>query len=120
MKKLLAAAFAATLTATPALAQDAGGYGNTAHKEMLAGDYEEAERELRSAALTDVGARINLAQIFAKTDREAEALILLRSVLENDDILLETVDGELISSHDVADVLMARMGAGSMMASAER
>ncbi|WP_265563553.1 hypothetical protein [Sphingomicrobium arenosum] len=121
MRRLtLAAAALTAMTATPALAQQ-GGYGSdTAFEEMMAGDYDRAERKLLESARTDVGARINLAQIFASSGRERQAAILLRSVMTNDDIALEGVDGRILSSHDVAQTLLGRMGQAEMLASAER
>lgn len=116
--------FAATLlTATPVIAQQAPAQpakdlSVTAYEAMSAGDYSAAEERLRETARTDVGARINLAQIFADTGREREALILLRSVLDNRDIALEGVDGDIMSSHRVANVLLQRMGATERMADA--
>lgn len=117
----LAAAVLTAMTATPALAQQ-GGYGtpDTAFEEMMAGDYDAAETKLLESARTDVGARINLAQIFATSGRERQAAVLLRSVMQNDDIPLEGVDGRILSSHDVAETLLGRMGATEMLASNER
>ncbi|MCJ8190286.1 hypothetical protein [Sphingomicrobium aestuariivivum] len=114
----LAAAVLTAMTATPALAQP-GGYGtpDTAFEEMMAGDYDAAETKLLESARTDVGARINLAQIFATSGREPQAAVLLRSVMQNDDIPLEGVDGRILSSHDVAETLLGRMGATEMLAS---
>ena len=119
--KILTAAMAATfLSASPAMAQDRTPDENqTAFAEMMAGDYDAAEKKLLESARTNVGARINLAQIFARQGKMREALVLLRSVKDNDDIALEGVEGDILSSHQVADVLMQRMGARDAMAAAE-
>lgn len=120
MKILFAAAAIAALSISPAAAQERGYEpSETAFAEMMAGDYDAAERKLLETARTDVGARINLAQIFERKGKTREALVLLRSVKENDDIVLEGVDGDILSSHQVADVLLLRMGARDAMASAE-
>ncbi|MEN3971647.1 hypothetical protein WJS89_03085 [Sphingomicrobium sp. XHP0235] len=122
MKRILALTAAAAAFAAPAAAQDKGfGGPDIAFEEMMAGNYDAAERKLLQSARTDVGARINLAQVFAMKGKEREALILLRSVKDNDDIALEGAEGEILSSHRVADVLLARMGESpAYMASAER
>ena len=119
--KILTAAMAATLlSVSPATAQDRTPDENqTAFAEMMAGDYDAAEKKLLESARTNVGARINLAQIFARQGKMREALVLLRSVKDNDDIALEGVEGDILSSHQVADVLMQRMGARDAMAAAE-
>ena len=120
MKTLFVALAATALSATPALAQEPSYEpSKTAFAEMMAGDYDAAEKKLLETAKTDVGARINLAQIFARKGKMREALILLRSVKDNDDIALEGVDGDILSSHQIADVLLQRMGARDAMAAAD-
>lgn len=121
MRMTMLVALATTMGATPAITQDKGEeLSPTAYKAMAAGDYDAAERKLRETAREDVGARINLAQIFADTGREREALVLLRSVLDNDDIALEGIEGDILSSHRVATVLLQRMGSPERMATAGR
>ena len=118
---LFISTFVAALVATPAMAQDSGfARPDVAFEEMMAGDYEAAEAKLLQTARTDVGARINLAQIFAKKGKMREAMILLRSVRDNDDIALEGAEGQILSSHRVADALLQRMGAREALASNER
>ncbi|NNC47005.1 MAG: hypothetical protein HKO13_01040 [Sphingomonas sp.] len=115
---------AAVLLANPSIGVDPKGYGTdqneNGYNAIEAGDLEAAEMAIMASGREDAAAKLNLAYIYAKTDRQAEAGALLRDVLSEDAVDLEAMSGNVHSSHAVAATLMQRLGdAGSRAASVD-
>ena len=97
------------LCSSGALAQQLTVIGHGAEslgaQAIMAGDYAGAEQQIRAADVSkfDPARQINLGVVLAKTGRAAEAEKLFKRVLVEDPVDLTTVNGQTISSHEVAD-----------------
>jgi hypothetical protein len=102
----------AALGSTVALAQTGGATGSYAASAISSGNLTEAERVLQPASRTDAAdpARlINIATVYARTQRKAEAREALMRVQSLPAEELELADGASYSSHAVARTLLARL-----------
>lgn len=80
---------------------------------ITAGDYSSAERILQPASYADAAdpARlINMATVYARTQRVAEARQALLRVQALPDEALELDNGASYSSHKLAGVMLGRIG----------
>lgn len=99
MRTLLFLGLAASLAA-PAIASDRTGY-----QAIATGDYQKAEEELlveRRIFPRRPELMINLAAVYARTGRKAEAAALYRTALNSAAVDMALPDGNVSSSHIVA------------------
>ncbi|OWK32910.1 tetratricopeptide repeat protein [Sphingomonas mucosissima] len=99
MRIMLFLSLAAGLAA-PALATDRTGY-----KAIAAGDYQKAEETLlveRRIFPRRPELMINLATVYARTGRVAEAAALYRAAMQVEPVEMMLPDGMVSSSHEVA------------------
>ncbi len=99
-KMMMIGAVVACAAAMPAMAKDRSGYTSIA-----AGSLSEAETTLnaeRAIFPERPELMLNLAAIYARTDRAAQARSLYDGVLARDAVALELSNGSVVSSHDVA------------------
>lgn len=98
----------AAMIASPALAADRIGY-----EAIAAGDLSRAERALsaeRAIFPRRPEVLLNLAAIYARTNRAAQARALYDDVLTAAPVALDVADGYTLSSHDVAQRGLSRLG----------
>lgn len=108
---LIAAAAPLFLLAVPAQAQ---GFETTASATIERGALPKAERILKNQ-LRQRGEQpellINLASIYARTGRDAEARALYRRVLDQQDVPMDLSSGAAAGSHAIARAGLKRLGA---------
>lgn len=112
IKKLAVAVATAVIAATPALAQD--GAVRLAHDAIVGGNYVKAERLLSAERQIYPGSAevlVNLAAVYAATGRQMQAATLYRQVLDRDPVLLDRGDKSVVSSHQIAQAGLGRIGA---------
>lgn len=100
MRTFLTLALVAGCLASPAAARDRTGY-----QAIAAGDYQAAEKTLlaeRRIFPSRPELMINLATVYARTDRLSEAAALYRTALASDAVEMAMPDGDVTSSHAVA------------------
>ena len=105
--KLATLALIAAVTATPALARDTTGF-----HAIAAGDLGAAEQTLKAERRIypqRPELMLNLAFVYARTGRVAEASALYRAVLSRDEVMLETPAGAEASSHAIATAGLGRV-----------
>lgn len=108
MRKTIVALIGAATLATPALASDRTGY-----QAIAAGDYSAAEATLtaeRRIFPRRPELMINLATVYARTGRTAEAASLYRAALSAADVEMAMPDGAVTSSRLVAQRGLDRLG----------
>ncbi len=117
MRKILASiVLAAPLALTPAAQAQTVEQPN-AHLAIAAGDYDLAERQLLAEqrifpARPEV--MLNLAAVYARTGRVAEARALYHRVLALKPVAMDLSDGEIDASHAVARRGIRLLDAGQM------
>jgi Flp pilus assembly protein TadD len=86
--------------------------GSLGTDAILVGNYELAERQLRSSYVSkyDPARALNLGTVLMKTGRTDQAMKQFRRVLLEDDIDLELADGRTVSSHKAARHALANIG----------
>lgn len=106
----LVAAAPLTLIAVPGHAQQR--HDAVARTQIVAGDYDFAERKL----VADLRVRpdspellLNLAAVYAMTDRANEARSLYQRVLQQDDVLMDLSGERTASSHAIAQRGLSRL-----------
>ncbi len=108
MRMLIGATVAAaTVMAVPAMAKDRNGY-----QAIAAGDLSQAQATLareRAIYPNRPELMLNQAAVFARTGRIAEARALYGEVLARDAVALDLPDGNVASSHAVAERGMMRL-----------
>lgn len=95
---------AAAGVAAPAMAQDSWPQ-RTGFQEIAAGNFLGAERTLleeRRANPKSPELMLNLAAVYAKTGRAADARALYDAVLQEKPIAMDMPSGAILSSHTVA------------------
>ena len=108
MNKWIMASLVAAALATPALAADRTGF-----QAIAAGDYRAAEETLvneRRIFPRRPELMINLAAVYARTGRAAEAASLYRAALSADDVEMAMPNGNVASSRRVAQRGLDRLG----------
>ncbi len=106
--RIFTVAFA--LAATPVAAQ--GGAIRTAHEALARGDYARAERVLVAERRIFPGkseVTLNLAAVYARTDRAPLAVSLYERVLADDDVLMDIDAGGTVSAHRLAKAALRRL-----------
>ena len=100
------------LLAIPAQAQT---FETAASATIKSGDYSEAEsilqRQLRHRP-DRPELLLNLAAVYANTDRPAEARALYRKVLSSDSVEMELRSGAVADSHAIARAGLRTLGSG--------
>lgn len=93
--------------------------GPYAHATIQRGDYIAAERKLIAEARVFPNkpeVLLNMAAIYAKTGRNAEARALYNRVLALQSVAMDVVDGQVAPSHLVAERGLHRLQSAQMAA----
>ena len=101
-------AAAAALIATGAMAQERTGY-----RQIAAGNFAAAQSELEAETRTyprRPDLLLNLAAVYRRSGRTADARELYRSVLARPDAGMDLPDGRVASSHALAHAGLDRLG----------
>ncbi len=111
---LLALGACATVPGGSRLANSEIGYspGSLGYAAIESGDWATAEAQLTASRVddSDPARLLNLAHVYAKTGRIAEAQALYEQVAAGkDDGLFELSDGTVVSSRDAAKRALARV-----------
>ena len=104
---MIAALVIAASVAGPAQARDRVGY-----QAIAAGSLTQAERTLdaeRAIFPDRPELMLNLAAVYARTGREAQARALYADVLDRGDVAMDLADGSVVSSHALAHKALARL-----------
>jgi len=107
MRWIVAVAIGATALAGTAVAQDRNGY-----HAITAGEWQVAEQRLqheRRIYPDRPELMLNLAAIYGRTGRIAEARALYASVLDRRSVMMDMPDGVVRSSHDLAGRALNRL-----------
>ncbi|MES2337481.1 MAG: tetratricopeptide repeat protein [Pseudomonadota bacterium] len=110
MVRIMGFTAAAVLLASPALAQD--GAIRTAHAAIASGDFIRAEQVLTAEQRVfpdSPEVLINLAAVYARTGRVAQAAALYRHVLSRADVLMDQSGDRTASSHLIARTGLQRV-----------
>lgn len=110
--RLAGVAVAVMLLATPAMARDRTGY-----QAIAAGDLAGAERTIvaeRRIFPQRPELMLNLAVVYERTGRVAEARAMYRSVLASAPVAMEMPSGASVSSHLVATAGLAKIGGDTL------
>ncbi len=112
--KIAGGAAIAALASVSAVAADgpAARDGSYAGSAIASGEYVEAERMLQPASYADArdpARLINLATVYARTERFGEARAALDRVHQLPDEMLLLADGVSYSSHKVASAMIHRL-----------
>lgn len=100
MRSILVLAALAAIPVSAAAAQD-----QVAYRAIKNADYSAAETHLASqvaAGEREPGVLLNLAAVYSKTGRGAEAVAMYRMVQAEKNVLMEAANGAPIWSHEVA------------------
>lgn len=100
MRVILVSAALAAAPVTAAFAQD-----QVAFEALTKANYSVAEQQLApqvAAGEREPGVLLNLAAVYLRTGRSAEAIRLYRIVQAEENVLMDPVSGDPIWSHDVA------------------
>ena len=111
---------AAAVTAVLAMAAPVHAKDRTGYKAIAAQDYAKAERRLvaeRRIFPDKPELLLNLAAVYLKTGRVAEARALYAEVLDRPATMMDTTSGRSLSSHDIASVAVASLDRGTAVAS---
>ncbi|WP_341207872.1 tetratricopeptide repeat protein [uncultured Sphingomonas sp.] len=106
-KLMLSALVLGTVMATPASGKDRVGY-----QAIAAGSLAKAEQTItaeRAIFPERPELMLNLAAIYARTGREAQARTLYAEVLDRDAVAMDMADGSVRTSHQLARTGMARL-----------
>jgi thioredoxin-like negative regulator of GroEL len=113
MRMVVLGAVAVCVAAAPAYA--AGDPVQMSRAAIVRGDYAAAEKMLSAERRVYPGrpeVLLNLAAVYANTGRVAQAADLYRSVLSEDDVLMNVTSDRVASAHDIASRGLMRLGAG--------
>jgi Flp pilus assembly protein TadD len=117
MRKFLASiVVAAPLALTPAAQAQTAEQPN-AHLAIASGDYASAERQLLAEQRiypTRPEVMLNLAAVYSKTGRVAEARAMYHRVLAAKPVAMDVADGQVTASHAVAQRGMRLLDAAQM------
>lgn len=106
-KLMLSALVLGTAVATPAIAKDRVGY-----QAIAAGSLAKAEQTInaeRAIFPERPELMLNLAAVYARTGREAQARALYADVLDREAVAMDLADGSVRTSHQLARMGMARL-----------
>jgi Flp pilus assembly protein TadD len=99
----------AAAVAVPAAAKDRSGY-----QQIATGSLSGAEQTLnaeRAIFPNKPELLLNLAVVYSRTGREAQARAMYNQVLDREAVALDLADGSTASSHDIALRGLSRLGA---------
>lgn len=119
MRAVIASLVVAAPLALSPVAQAEKLAGPYAHATIQRGDYATAERKLRAEARVFPNkpeVLLNLAAIYAKTGRPAEARALYNRVLALQPVAMDVVDGQVAPSHLIATRGVRQLDAAQMAA----
>lgn len=117
MSKLLVATILMAALASPALAGSAVARDRTGYQAIAAGDLASAERSLiaeRRIFPQRPELMLNLAAVYARTGKIAEARALYDAALNVPAVELDVAGGKVATSHDVARVGQAMLNDGQI------
>jgi thioredoxin-like negative regulator of GroEL len=100
---VIAAAGAAAMVGGPAMAQERA--VRASHAAIVTGDLRSAEQMLvaeRRIFPKRAELLLNLAAVYARSNRTGEAAALYDQVLAGDDALMDVAEGRTLSAHSVA------------------
>lgn len=106
-----------TAVASPVMAGSATAKDRTGYRAIAAGDLAKAERNLvaeRRIFPQRPELMLNLAAVYARTGRVAEARALYDAALIAPAVELDVAGGNVASSHDVARAGQAMLGTGQI------
>ncbi|WP_022687681.1 tetratricopeptide repeat protein [Sphingomonas phyllosphaerae] len=106
-KLMIPALAIATMVAVPAFAKDRVGY-----QAIAAGSMVDAERTLqaeRAIFPERPELMLNLAAVYARTGRDAQARALYGEVLGSEPVAMDMADGSVQSSHALAQKGLSRL-----------
>lgn len=109
-----AAAVAALAVAAPVHAKDRNGF-----QAIAAQDYTKAERRLQAERRifpNKPELMLNLAAVYLKTGRSAEARALYAQVLDQPAVEMDMPSGRVLSSHAVAELALGSIGQSTAIA----
>jgi len=111
-------AFSAVGSAVPSAGQSNGAPGVYAVSAITAGEFAQAEKILQPENHEDArdpARLINIATVYARTQRYAQAREALRIVSDLPSEPLELSDGKSYSSHLIASTLLQRLDRGTQL-----
>lgn len=117
MRKFLTVVLLTAAFANPALAGSASARDRTGYQAIAAGDLASAERSLvaeRRIFPQRPELMLNLAAVYARTGRVAEARALYEAALSAPAVELDVVGGKVATSHDVARAGQAMLSNGQI------
>jgi thioredoxin-like negative regulator of GroEL len=106
-KRMIPALVIATIVAVPAMAKDRVGY-----QAIAAGSMADAERTIRAERAIfpeRPELMLNLAAVYARTGRDAQARALYGEVLDRAPVAMDLADGSVQSSHVLAQKGLSRL-----------
>jgi Flp pilus assembly protein TadD len=106
-KLMIPAIVLATMMAAPAMAKDRVGY-----QAIAAGSMADAERTIqaeRAIFPERPELMLNLAAVYARTGRDAQARALYGEVLGREPVAMDLADGSVQSSHTLAQKGLSRL-----------
>lgn len=110
---------AAAVTAVLAMAAPVHAKDRTGYKAIAAQDYAKAERRLaaeRRVFPNKPELMLNLAAVYLKTGRAAEARALYAEVLDQPETMMDLPSGRSVSSHGIATTAVAALDRGTAVA----
>lgn len=108
-KLMVPAMMLAMVAAMPSLAKDRVGY-----QAISTGSLGDAERTItaeREIFPQRPELMLNLAAVYSRTGRQAQARALYGDVLQRQPVAMDLADGSVVSSHVLAHKGLARLGA---------
>lgn len=106
-KLMIPAIVLATMVAAPVMAKDRVGY-----QAIAAGSMADAERTIqaeRAIFPERPELMLNLAAVYARTGRDAQARALYGEVLDREPVAMDLADGSVQSSHALAQKGLSRL-----------
>jgi hypothetical protein len=116
---VLAAAASVVLTAAAPVHAQGRSDDRTAYRAIAASDLQTAERHLVAERRIYPGRpelMLNLAAVYARTNRLAEARALYADVLGRPAVDMDLASGKVVSSHRIAEQGRAMLDRGTAMA----
>ncbi|TDN77814.1 tetratricopeptide repeat protein [Stakelama pacifica] len=117
-RMVIATALAAgAMIAAPVSAQNSASSGAYASSALQRGDLVQAEMALeaqRRASPDMPEVLLNLATVFARTNRDARAVDMYRRVLAQDNVSMKLANGRTMDSHALARIGLASLNAAEL------
>ncbi|HWK36569.1 tetratricopeptide repeat protein [Sphingomonas sp.] len=119
MNKVASVILVASLAAVAQTAPAQTRTDPVAAQAIAQGDYSHAERRLiaeRRIFPDRPEILLNLAALYARTDRASDAAVLYRQVLAHDDVLMDLSADRTASAHAIAETGLRRIERGARVA----